>query len=284
MASESSGPTIRRRTLGRVLRLAREAKGLGRKAAAEAADYSESGLSRVEKGTLGIKVGQLRMFMDLYGIADPEQRAELEKLSREGRQRSWWSSQRSELQPGYATYIGLEDEAFSVREYQAKSIPGLLQTERYMRAMAQAAIPPMRDETIDARVKVKMQRQQILHRDQPPALHVVLDEGALRRRVGGEDVWREQMSHLIECSSWHNVVVQILPFEMGAYAGALGGFVELTVPEFPPSVYIELDSSDLLLEGQDAAGYTLLFENLRTQALGASLSVELIRRVADEGR
>lgn len=284
MGSEEIGPTIRRHALGTALRRRREELKLTRPQVAERIEYSVASLARVESGRTGLKVLVLRTLMDLYEITDPAAREELETLAREGRMRSWWSDQRAVLRPSYGQYIGMEDEAEAISYYAAKTIPGLLQTEPYARAIAASAIPPTSASVVDDRVGVRMKRQHILARADPPQLHVILDEGALRRRVGGHRVWLDQLYHLIECTRRHHVSVQVIPFELGADPSVLAGFVTLRVPGLSPIVYIELDSTDSLLEGEDADPYTLRYEHLRTLALPPPLSLELIHEVADQGK
>lgn len=276
-------PTMRRRQLGRELRDAREAKGISREAVFKATGMSPSTVSRYEGGTTGLRVLELRALMDLFQINDPEERDRLEALRAEGRKRGWWSQYRSALKPTYQTFIGMEDSAIGRRDFASIVVPGLLQTEEYARAVLATALPELTTAVIEDRVEVRMQRQALITReDEPLKLHVLLDEAAVQRRVGGEEVWADQLRHLLDMTSRRNLTIQVVPFSAGAFAESLGAFTLLDFEEGDPIAFAEMPTGDLYAEGDDALKYVMHFDALRTAALPPSLSVRLIRGWLDE--
>lgn len=280
------GPTIKRRRLRAELRGLREAAGLKQEQVNEEMDWSPAKLMRIETGKVGVSKNDLKALLVLYGVTDSEEVARLVELARQSKQRGWWSAYTSKLPAKYADYIALEAEATELRNFQPLMVPGLVQTEAYARAVArEAALREFTAEEIDARVAVRLQRQEILVRDDPPRLWLVLGEAALRQRVGGPEAMRTQLHRLIETGEQRKVNLQVLPFGTGAHAGMTGSFTILDFPEVADAgvVYLEQAGGDLYLEEpDDVHRYTLMFEHLRGMALGPDESASLIARVADE--
>lgn len=259
-----ANPTLRRMQLGRLLREAREALGLSREEVAGLCNVSVSTVTQRENGKRGARLNELRPHMDAVKILDPDQRAALENLAREAKERGWWSKQAGKLRAGYLNFIGLEESAHTIFEYAALVIPGLLQTEEYAKAFMAADNPKWTDEQLNDRWQVRATRQErTLARVN---LHVVLDEACLRRVVGDEDVWRAQLKHLLDLAEHRNITIQVLSFQQGSPAGATGGFTLLRL-EDADYCYIELRDSEIWFEGADALRYTLLHDRLRTLSL-----------------
>jgi transcriptional regulator with XRE-family HTH domain len=298
LMSADASPTIRRRQLGAALEGARKEKGLSREDVADHLDVKYATVQRFEGGHGSLSASTLTALLNLFGITDEAERARLENLRREGKQRSWWSAHRSTLRNSFATYIGLENSAVAAFVWSTTTIPGLLQTEPYARAVMLSAIPPLPDATIESRVKVRMTRQEWITGSDTPhgqqrkerlLLHVVLDEGCLRRRVGGEDVWRAQLQHLLIMAKKRNVKLQVVTATEGALVGGLGGFTLLSFAGEDPSsddkvAYVELPTSDLFLKGSDARPFVLHSEALVAMALDEQQSVTMIKEILDEPR
>ena len=284
--STQGSPTVRRRRLGSQLRAARRAVGLSRQQVAEKMETSESGVTRWETGRTRIRLNDLRALLDLYGLTDPTLRAELEQLAREGRQRGWWTPYTSSIRPSFATFLGLEAEASEEHEYSAIVLPGLLQTEEYATAIMRAAVPELSDAVVEERVKLRLERQKRLtSKDAPPLkLHAIIDEACLYRKVGGDDVWLAQLQHLWTMCGRRSVTVQVLPFEVGAHASTLGGFLLLRYQDAPPIAMIELAAGDLYAEHDDAVRYVTRFDMLRESALPPALSRARIGEVYQAAR
>jgi Domain of unknown function (DUF5753) len=122
--------------------------------------------------------------LDLYGVGEP-QRGDLLTLLREAKQRGWMQPYRSDLPAVYSDYIGLEDEARSISNYESLSVPGLLKTEAYARAQLRGIHPDAPDAEVDVRVAARIERQPVLTKEDAPKLWAIMDEAALRRAVGG---------------------------------------------------------------------------------------------------
>jgi hypothetical protein len=149
-------------------------------------------------------------------------------------------------------------------------VHGLLQTEDYARAVTLLGHAAASDEDIERRVRLRLGRQQLLTGPKPPQLWSVLDEGALRRPVGGRAVMRAQMSHLVEISALPNVTVQVVPFSRGGHAAAGGSFTTLRFddPAVPDVVYIEQLTSALYLDSrEDVDHYLEVVNRLSAEAL-----------------
>ena len=135
------------------------------------------------------------------------------RLAAEGKQQGWWQS----YELDFATYVGLEEDAAAIRNFQSTTVPGLLQTADYARAMHQAGVPEFSPERIDQLIQVRLTRQRSLTKDPPLQLWAVLDEPVLHRLVGGYHVMRDQLQRMVEAALLPNVTIQIIPFSAGAH-------------------------------------------------------------------
>jgi transcriptional regulator with XRE-family HTH domain len=173
-----------------------------------------------------------------------------------------------------------EAEATSLRTFQVVLIPGLLQTGDYARALLSTKVGATEDD-VDQLVTARLERQAILDRDNPPLLWVVVDEAALHRPVGGRDVMRLQVEHLAEMAGRPNVVIQVIPAEVGSHQGLAGAFVIADFASAPSIVYLETALTGLVVERQeDVAAVTLTYDTLKTESLPRAASLELLREVA----
>lgn len=252
--------------------------------AAARGGISSSHLSRVERALVGIRVSAVQALLEAYG-ASASTTANLLEVAESSTQRGWWHRYAGSIPDEYATYIGFESDASRIWNFELISIPGLMQTERYTRSILQGGVARLTEEEIERRVEVRLRRQASLHREDPPALWVVLDEAAIRRRVGGAETMAEQMSHLAHIASLPHVDVQVVPFGVGAHPGSPGGFVILGFadPADRDVVYIETMAGDLYPEGDaEVQSAAQAFDRLRAMALSPDDSVSIIRDVAKE--
>jgi transcriptional regulator with XRE-family HTH domain len=280
--SDAQSPTFLRFQLGSQLRELREAAGLKAEEVADHADCSASTISRIEGGKVGIRRGVLLQLLDLYGVAEEAHRKTLLTLAKQGKQRGWWARY-GELPASYVQYIGFESAAAEMRNYEPLIVPGQLQTEEYIRALFSAAEPYQTSETVEKHVQVRLARQGLLTRPNPLRLLTVLDEGVLRRLIGGPDVMRGQLKRLSEAAQMSNVTIQILPFSGGAYAGMAGSFaiLDFPTPDAPQVACAEGLTGVLYAEGEDVQRYMLVFDNLRAAALSPLESARLIASIRD---
>ena len=277
-------PTVRRRRLGLILRGLREKAGLTGEDVGAAIERSGSWVSRVETGRVGLRGRDLNDLLEVYHVDDKAICDELLALAREGKQRGWWSKYADTLSGPYATYIGFESEAAEILVYETLIVHGLLQTEEYARAMFGAAmLPHNTGDMVERKVKVRMERQELLTRQNPLKLWAILDESVLRRQIGGTDVLRSQLKHLLEASTMPNVIIQIVPFEGGPHAGMIGSFSLVRFPsrDDPDIVYIEGVTGDIFAETEDARSYQEVFDHLRAAALSPTESRLKIERAWD---
>lgn len=246
----TNGPTVRRIMVGVQLRRLREANGITREAAGYVIRGSESKISRLELGRVGFKMRDIEDLLTLYRVEDPGQREALLSMAREANTPGWWHSYDDVLPHWFQTYVGLEESAELIRSYEVQFIPGLLQTEDYARAVATAGAPHARSEEIERRVQLRMTRQEILTGPNPPGLWMVIDEGALRRPMGGRAVMRAQLRRLMELLEQPDITLQVMPFKFGAHAADGGAFSILRFPEpdLPDIVYVEQLVSALYLD------------------------------------
>jgi hypothetical protein len=168
--------------------------------------------------------------------------------------------------------------------FSALLVPGLLQTEEYVRAIFSALRPDLSREEAERRVSFRMGRQLILQEPDPPELWVILDEAALRRPIGGAITMKAQLDHLVDMADHPKITLQILPFSAGAHAGLDGSFFIIRFPELgdPDVVYLEHPTADIYMEEpENIRRFTLLFDHLKASALDPKDSIEFIARLAE---
>ena len=282
MSSASINPTVRRRRLGAELRKLREGQGLTAEEVAQQLLVSQSKISRLENGRRSISQRDVRDLCEVYGVHDESMVEGLMAMARESRQRGWWHAF-GDLP--YSVYIGLEQEAAKILNYESLLIPGLLQTRDYAVASVTGIQPDRDAEAVQRRVEVRMQRQERVNGDDPVDFWAVIDEAALQRVVGDAEVMRAQLEHLSRLCELPHVNIQVLPFSAGAHPGMTGAFSILEFPESADTavVYLEGVTSDLYLEKEpDVRRYTGLYEHLRATALSTAESRALIVDKAKE--
>jgi transcriptional regulator with XRE-family HTH domain len=277
-------PTIRLRRLAAEMRRLRAAGGLTREEVSERTSMNEATLYRLE--TARVKRPQKRTLLallDLYGVTDPH-RAELLELGRQGDQQGWLQPYHSELPEEYTTYIGFEAEARSVSNYESLFVPGLLQTEDYARAVIGGVLPMASEHEVEQRVRARVDRQHLLSKSKPLKLWAIVDEAALHRQVGGPEVMRAQLAHLITAAGQPHVTFQVIPFGAGAHAGMPGSFVLMDFPNpaDPDVVHVDSLAGDLFLEKEaELRRYRLLFEHLRAVASSPDHTTTMLAALTD---
>jgi transcriptional regulator with XRE-family HTH domain len=279
-----SNPTIQRRRLGNALRRAREQAGRTQDEAAERIDAAASKISRLELGQSGIKLTDLAVLLDFYRV-DGDQAESMYDLARAGRQRGRWSGYRNVVPDWFRQYVDLEADACEIRWYQPEVIPGILQTEAYVRAMTATAHPCPTVQEQERHVRVRLERQTILTRAGAPDLAFVISESALRRNVGGAGTMRAQLAHLAEIGERPNIELQILPFDAQTYETSSFAFVVLRFDADATSdvIYLEDYTDATYLDRYDAVrAYTRLYSRLQAAASGPVESRALILRTASD--
>lgn len=184
----------------------------------------------------------------------------------------------------FRTYADAEQHASVIRMANSLQVPGLLQTERYTRAVLEKWQAVDGNPTIEADVAERLERQAILDRELPPSLGVVIDETVLYRPVGGPEVMREQVAHLIEMSERPRVSVQVVPADVGAHVGLLGSFVILSFADSAPGmVYFESpDHGETTRDPKRLARVSVTYDVLRDEALSVRASRDKFRKAEKE--
>ncbi|MCT2593192.1 helix-turn-helix domain-containing protein [Streptomyces sp. N2-109] len=278
------GPTILRIVLGTQLRRLREAAGISREAAGDAIRGSHAKISRLELGRTGYKDRDVADLLALYGVTDLRDCAEFLALARQASIPGWWHQYNDVLPQWFEQLLGLEEAASVIRTYEVQFVPGLLQTEEYARACAQLGHPRAPAKDIERRVRLRMDRQEVLGRPHAPKLWAILDEAALRRPLGGPDVMRDQIDHLLQAAAQPNITLQIAPFDIGGLAAAGGPVTILRFlePDLPDIVYLEQLTTALYLDKQDEVeNYIVVMDRLSATAEPPSRTVEFLKRMRE---
>ncbi|MFB7946534.1 helix-turn-helix domain-containing protein [Kitasatospora phosalacinea] len=276
------GSMVRRILLGSQLRRLREGCAITREDAGYAIRASESKISRMELGRVSFKERDVADLLSLYGLSTGPDREALLALVREANKSGWWHSYNDVLPNWFQTYIGLEEAAALIRTYEVQFVPGLLQCEEYARAIFAQNRPALDEEEIGRRVALRTRRQKLLTEGRGPKLWAVIDEAALRRPVGGPEVMRAQLEHLVELAGYPSVVVQVMPFRFGAHAGESGAFSVLRFPEqdLPDVVYVEQLTSALYLDKRDDVDeYLQVMERLCVDSLTPQQTLDLLHSI-----
>jgi transcriptional regulator with XRE-family HTH domain len=285
-ASDTPSPVVQRRRLRTELRRARLDAGLTQEQVATAMDWSLSKLIRIENGSVGISTNDLRAILQHYKITDESRVSELLAVSRAARERSWWSSYSDSVPPRLLQLIEYETAAFIARNFQPLVVPGMLQTEEYARVSLRQLDPRMSASHVEALVEVRMKRQDLLRRSDAPLQFFIMDEAVVRRVVGGRDIMRHQVQHVIDVSDMSNVTIEIVPFTAGLLQGLQGQFLMYEFPDAADDdvLYLE-DARGALLsrDNQDEVlSFREKFEELREASLGPEVSIEFLRSLVEE--
>jgi transcriptional regulator with XRE-family HTH domain len=277
-----ASPSLRRRRLAAELRRLRDESGLSTTDAAKLLEWQPSRLSRIETRQSGITAPDLRKLLNAYGVEDTEYRTYLAELARRVNERGWWQKYAGLIGGDYADLISLEAEARTIRTYEQELVPGLLQTPDYARAVVRASRPTDTSEEIDRRVEIRLERQEVLVRTDPPPprFNVVLSEGALRRPVGGYDVMRMQLEYLMQPRDRANVTVQVLPFDAGVHPSMMAPFTMITFsdPDDLGVVNVENATGALFLEEPaELRFYDEIYSALQISALSADDSQAFLK-------
>jgi hypothetical protein len=286
-AGAGGGPTVLRIMLGAHLRRLREARGVTREDAGWKIRASESKISRMELGRVSFKQRDVADLLTLYGLDDEEERARLLALVRNANTPGWWHRYGDVLPAWFNSYVGLEAAAALIRTYEVQFVPGLLQTRDYARAVVLLGHRSAPENEIEHRVDLRINRQQILGRADPPQLWAVIDEAALRRPVGGLDVMRGQLEALMVLTKQPHIRLQVVPFRAGGHPAAGGSFSILRFPEpdLPDVVYVEQLTSAVYLDKRDEVEqYATAMAELCVKAEPPEASFDVLDRIlADLG-
>lgn len=273
----SSDTVEDRRRLGQELRQLREKAHKTLDEVAARLECSSAKISRLETGQVAVRPLDLREMLDLYEVAGAR-RAALLSVSRQRRRPDYAGV----IYDGHNLYLGYEEEAVEVLEYQPQWIPGLLQTPAYARALSDAA--GSTDEVAERRTALRMERQALLRKENPPRLSVVIDETVLLRPVARPGLMSEQLRALVNAATNPLVSVRVLPLDAGMHPAQAGGFILLgfSRPDDPKIVYTDnLTEGKLTQEPGQVAHYVSTFDQLLRLALTQDESIEFIEGLVE---
>jgi transcriptional regulator with XRE-family HTH domain len=282
---DRGGPIVRRMLVGARLRRLRTERGITREQAADAIRASAWKIHRLENGQTGFKDQDIVDLLALYGVTDPSEVAEFAVLAREANAPGWWRHYGDLLPQWFRAYVDLESVATLIRTYEGQLVPGLLQTEDYLRAVLGGARLDDSPKEVERRVALRLRRQALLEREGAPRLWAVVDEAALRRPVGGRAVMRAQLERLIEASKLPNVTLQVLPFGAGAHPAMVGAFsvLRFSDPELPDVVYLEhLTNASYLDKRDEVERYLDVMERLCAASEPPAQTAGLLDRMLSE--
>lgn len=284
-ARAAGGPTVLRMILGRQLQALREKAGLSHQQAADAIYSSEWTIRRIEAGKGALKPLNIKSLLVSYGVTDVREIDAFLGLARDASRPGWWHSYGDALPDWFRVAVGLEESASLIRAYEPQVVPGLLQTEAYVRAITAASFPSEQQEESERRVALRLARQGLLERPAPPEYWVVLEETVLRRPIGGRQVMRGQVEHLIEAASRPNITVQVLPFAAGWHPAMYGMFWIFRFPDdaMPDVVYSEaLTSATYLNKPEETTQYTEALDRMAAIAATPDQTITILRQILKE--
>ncbi|HEX6452032.1 MAG TPA: helix-turn-helix transcriptional regulator [Trebonia sp.] len=274
---------VLRLLLGSQLRRLRESAGVTPERAGDEIRASRSKISRMEAGKVKFKIRDISDLLSLYGVTGEQTRSRFLALVKQSGMKDWWMKYGDILPGWFETYLGLESAASAIRSFEMQFVHGLYQTEDYARAVTRLGHETASASEIEQRVALRLKRQDLLSRPEPPMIWSVMDEAALRRPVGGPAVMRTQLRRLAEAATGPHVTFQVIPFGTGGHAGASGSFSVLRFAEqdLPDVVYMEQLTSAMYLEQRpDVEHYLGVMDQLSGQALTPAATIRFIEQVA----
>jgi transcriptional regulator with XRE-family HTH domain len=276
---------VLRMRLGGQLRRLREAAGVTPEEAGFEIRASRSKISRLENGRVKLKNRDVSDLLTFYGVTGEAVRSKFMALVIQSNIPDWWGEY-SDILPGwFENYLGLEAAAAGIRSFEVQFVNGLFQTADYARAVTGLGRKAAQGEEVERWVTLRLKRQELLTKPDPPNVWSVMDEAVLRRPAGGAAVMRAQYRHLVEVAALPNVTLQVIPFAKGAHAGESGSFTVLRFEErdLPDVVYLEQLTNAVYLEQRaDVERYLEVVDEISGQALTPDETTRLIEQAARE--
>jgi hypothetical protein len=233
-----------------------------------------------------LRLAEVEKLLRTYGMTDQSEIDTFLQSVREANKRGWWHKYRDVMPDWFAAYLSLERAALQIRAYEPQFVHGLLQTPEYARALLTAGNPYAPDGATERMVALRMQRQELLHRQNPPRLWVVMDETVLRWPVGGAEVMRAQIDHLIAVNTLPQVTLQIMPFSNGPHPAMRAGAFHLfrfKAPELPDIAYLNgLVGAVYLDKHDDVVVYRETLDRLGAQSIPARKTEEVLGAIRKE--
>ncbi|MEU9980860.1 helix-turn-helix transcriptional regulator [Streptomyces sp. NPDC050856] len=286
MSEPRSAPTVGQVVLGKRLQDLRERAGLKREEAAKVLRVAPATIRRMETAEVALKVPYVQLLLKEYGVPADEADGFV-RLTEEANRPGWWQRFHDVLPGWFSMYVSLEGAAALIRAYEPHYVPGLLQTEDYARTILRGgAVGQVGQADIERHVALRMERQSLLTRPDPPKFWVIMDETVLRRPVGsGPALMRAQLDRLVEAAELPHVTLQIAEFATGHHPGTYGPFVlfRFAVPELPDMVYSEYLTGAVYLDARpEVASHLEVLDRMAAQAATAQRTKEILRDLREE--
>ncbi|MEV0049037.1 helix-turn-helix transcriptional regulator [Saccharopolyspora shandongensis] len=275
MVDHRSDPSALRFLIGHDLRAARERAGFKQAEAGKVLDCSQAKINYLETGKTQQKPDEVTALLRAYG-ADVEHVDRMSSLAARADQSTWWAPFGDVLPNWFKTFVGLEGLATAESTYGSLLLPGQLQTPDYAAALLQGnlRVPPMDAPQV---VRARMARQRLTGDTSPLRFRAVIEEYVLDRIVGGPEVMRAQLEHLLELMRRDNVELHIMPVSVPVHDGLDGDFLLLDFEEAQSIGYIEYPTGAIYVQDQDqVAAYNLSVDRLCVAALSVSDSADAI--------
>lgn len=280
MSERRPAPTVGQVVLGKRLQELREAAGLRREEAAKVLRVAPATVRRMEMAEVALKIPYVQLLLSEYGVSEEETDAFV-ALAEEANQPGWWQRFHDVLPDWFSLYVSLEGAARIIRSYEPHFVPGLLQTEAYARAVMEAGtIAKQGSETIERHVSLRMARQQLLERPDPPHLWVIMDETVFCRPAGGAEVMREQLDRLLEFAERDRVTLQIAEFAAGPHPGTYAPFslFRFAEPELPDMAFTEYLTGALYLDSRtEVSAHLEVLDHMTARAASAERTKKILR-------
>ena len=281
MSERRAAPTVGQVVLGRRLQELREAAGLKREEAARVLRVAPATVRRMEMAEVALKIPYVQVLLTTYGVADDEV-GSFVALAEEANQPGWWQRFHDVLPEWFSMHVSLEGAARMIRSYEPHFMPGLLQTEDYARAVLEAGtVGQTGPEAIERHVALRMNRQKLLTRENPPHLWVIMDETVLRRPVSiHASVMRDQIDRLLEASEHDHITLQVAQYANGPHPGTYTSFAlfRFAEPELPDMVYSEYVTGALYLDSRaEVALHLEVLDHMSAHAASAQRTKEILR-------
>ncbi|MFD5800938.1 helix-turn-helix domain-containing protein [Streptomyces sp. NPDC049936] len=281
MSERRAAPTVGQVVLGRRLQELRETAGLRREEAAKVLRVAPATVRRMEMAEVSLKIPYVQILLTTYGVASDEVAAFV-TLAEEANQPGWWQRYHDVLPDWFSMYVSLEGAARIVRSYEPHFVPGLLQTEDYARSVLEAGtIGNAGGDAVERHVSLRMERQRLLDRPDPPHLWVVMDETVLRRPVSVHGrVMREQLDKLLEFASRDRVTLQVAEFEDGPHPGTYAPFTlfRFAEPELPDMVFTEYLTGALYLDSRpEVSAHLEVLDHMTARAASTQRTEKVLR-------
>jgi transcriptional regulator with XRE-family HTH domain len=247
--AQGETPVVRMRRLRAELRRFRDEAGRTQKAVADAMGWSTSKVIRMETGAANISTSDLMALLHFYGIDDASRIEDLLAITRQ-KEESWWDEYRDTVNSQFLNLIAYEDSAVRIRQFMGLVVPGLLQTEAYMRTLFTRYLADKHEPQVSAQhelergVRMRTRRQELLVRDPGPELHFVIDEAVIHRLVGGPSVMLEQLIRIKEVAAYPRVSLRIVPFSVGTHHGMKASFTILEFPAVDDDFVVSIENPD----------------------------------------